>query len=158
MPSVRLSFEVERAIGDVFEWHRDTRNAARISPPWLRVVSVEGRFPLERGDEVRMTVHPRLMPVNQRWVIRIDELTEPVLIVDRMLEGPFAFWRHEHRFEEIRPGRTRVTDQVDYRLAPSLVWAGPVARRVLLRTFAHRHRCSRELLKGSAMRNHRPDS
>jgi ligand-binding SRPBCC domain-containing protein len=147
MPSLRLSFEVARPVGEVFEWHRDTRNAALISPPSIRVVSVQGRFPLQRGDEVRLVVAPRGLPARQRWLIVIEELVEPELIVDRMLEGPFRSWRHEHLFEDLGGGRTRVIDRVEYRLPRLLAWAGPLAHREIARTFAHRHRRSRDLLE-----------
>ncbi|MDX6532892.1 MAG: hypothetical protein QOF68_636 [Gaiellales bacterium] len=149
VPWLRLSFEVARPIGEVFAWHRDTRNAALISPPSIRVASVQGRFPLEKGDEVRLVVSPRGLPVRQRWLIHIEELVEPERIVDRMLEGPFRSWRHEHRFEDLGGERTRVTDDVEYRLPRLFAWAEPLARWQLARTFAYRHRRSRELLEAS---------
>jgi ligand-binding SRPBCC domain-containing protein len=149
VPSVRLSFEVARPVGEVFEWHRDTRNAALISPPSMRVESVQGRFPLGRGDEVSLVIRLRGVPVRQRWLIRIDELLEPALIVDRMVEGPFPSWRHAHRFEDLGDGRTRVTDDVEYRLPRLLAWAAPFVQWQVARTFAYRHRRSRELLEAS---------
>jgi ligand-binding SRPBCC domain-containing protein len=51
---------------------------------------------------------------------RITELDAPRRFVDEMVRGPFAFFRHEHLFEEA--GRlTRMTDVVELRTrsAPS---------------------------------------
>lgn len=136
-----------RPLGEVFEWHRDTRNAALISPPSLRVISVDGRFPLEEGESVRLVVAPFGLPLRQRWLVEVERLVEPRLIVDRMVEGPFREWRHEHAFDDLDGGRTRITDSVDYRLPRLAAWAEPLAQRQLARTFAYRHRRTREILE-----------
>jgi ligand-binding SRPBCC domain-containing protein len=148
VPHFSAAYEVDRPIAEVFEWHRDTRNAAAISPPSLLVEQVEGRFPVEQGDRVRLVVHQRGNPIRQRWLVRIAELRSPTLIVDEMLEGPFARWRHEHCFRDLGGGRTRVTDRVTWALPLGLhVVAGPIAGRLLSETFAHRQRRSRDLLE-----------
>jgi ligand-binding SRPBCC domain-containing protein len=38
---------------------------------------------------------------------------------------PFTAWRHEHRFEALGRGRTRLTDRITYRLP-----GGPMAKMV----------------------------
>jgi ligand-binding SRPBCC domain-containing protein len=45
---------------------------------------------------------------------KITEYERPVRFVDEQTRGPFASWRHEHRFEG-RDGSTLMTDVVDYR-------------------------------------------
>jgi ligand-binding SRPBCC domain-containing protein len=146
---VELSCTLEAPIAEVFAFHLDTRNAARISPPGQRVVSVEGTFPLELGSEVRLRTRQRPLPFAQTWRVRIARLEQPTLIEDEMLEGPFALWLHEHRFAELPGGRTRLTDHLTYALP-----AGPlgriadrvVVRRLLLRTFRARHVRTQALL------------
>ena len=140
--AVELSCTIDAPITAVFAFHLDTRNAARISPPSQRVVSVEGTFPLELGSEVRLRTRQRPLPFAQTWRVRIARLEPPTLIEDEMLEGPFALWRHEHRFAELPGERTRLTDHLTYALP-----AGPlgrvadrlVVRRLLLSTFHERH-------------------
>jgi uncharacterized protein len=142
------SFDVACPIDAVFEWHRDTRNAALISPPSLRVERVEGSFPLEKGDRVRLVVRPRGSPLRQRWLVRIAEMRAPQLIVDEMEKGPFARWHHEHAFADLGDGRTRVTDTVAYALPLRIDrLAGPIVQRLMARTFTYRHRRSREVLE-----------
>src|SRR6185503_15308679 len=148
VPHFSAAYEVDRPIAEVFEWHRDTRNAAAISPPSLLVEQVEGRFPVEQGDRVRLVVHQRGNPIRQRWLVRIAELRSPTLIVDEMLEGPFARWRHEHCFRDLGGGRTRVTDRGTWALPLGLhVVAGPIGGRMLSATFAPRQRRRRDLLE-----------
>lgn len=147
MAEFRRSVEVDCPVDVVFEWHRDTRNAALISPPSLRVVEVEGTFPLNEGDEVSLLVRPRGLPAGQRLRIRIAQMRAPRLIVDEMLQGPFRRWHHEHAFRDLGGGRTRITDNIHYELPLHLeAIVDPLVRNRLEATFAFRHRRTAELL------------
>jgi len=44
---------------------------------------------------------------------RISEYDRPHRFVDEQVSGPFAHWRHEHRFEAAGEG-TRMVDDVDF--------------------------------------------
>jgi len=109
-PSVlERSCIVDAPIAEVFAFHLDTRNAARIAPPGQQVLSVEGTFPLRLDSEVRLRVRQLPSPWAQTWLVRVVQLEEPTLVVDEMLRGPFPAWRHEHRFAELPDGCTRLT-------------------------------------------------
>jgi ligand-binding SRPBCC domain-containing protein len=147
---IESSIVIDAPIAQVFAFHLDTRNAARISPPGLRVLSVEGTFPLRLGSEVRLRARQLPMPVAQTWLVRVAELEEPTLIVDELLRGPFAEWRHEHRFAELPGARTRLTDHVTYRLpggALGRLADGLAGRRLLLATFRSRQARTRAVLE-----------
>jgi len=49
-----------------------------------------------------------------RMTSAITEYERPTRFVDEQTRGPFARWRHEHRFEP-NSGGTRMVDVVDYR-------------------------------------------
>jgi ligand-binding SRPBCC domain-containing protein len=154
--AIERSCEIDAPIAQVFAFHLDTRNAARISPPGQRVLSVDGTFPLRLGSEVRLRVRQLPLPWAQTWLVRVARLEEPTLIVDEMLRGPFAAWRHEHRFTELPGGRTRLTDHVAYRLPGGAL--GRVAnaaggRRLLLATFRSRQQRTRAALEADATRD-----
>ena len=136
MPILELSTEIAAPIERVFAFHLDTRNAALISPPDTVVVSVEGTFPLVEGGEVRLRVRQRPLPIAQTWRVRIERVVEPVAVIDLMLAGPFAEWRHEHLFHDLGDGRTRMTDRVTYR--PPLGPLGAIAERLFLRRLLER--------------------
>lgn len=140
-------------VAEVFAFHRDTRNAKRIGHPAQPILAVEGDFPLDEGDEVVLKVLVLPLPVPQRWRVRVSRLEEPSLLVDETLDGPFRRFVHEHRFEDLGDGRTRLTDHVEYelpfgrlgRLADALF-----VRRLMGPTFRHRQRRTRELLEAGA--------
>ena len=64
------------------------------------------------GDEVTWKAWHFGIPF--RMASKIVEYDKPVRFVDEQTRGPFASWRHEHRFED-RDGSTLMTDIVDYR-------------------------------------------
>ena len=86
--TIECSCEIDAPIAQVFAFHLDTRNAARISPPGQRVLSVEGSFPLRLGSQVRFRVRPLPLPFAQTWLVRIARLEEPTLIVDELCAAP----------------------------------------------------------------------
>ena len=147
---IESSCEIGAPIAQVFAFHLDTRNAARIVPPGQRVHSVEGSFPLRAGGEVRLRVRQLPLPWAQTWLVRVARIEEPTLIVDEMLRGPFALWRHEHRFAELPGGRTLLTDHVTYALPGGLlgrVADAALGRRLLLASFRSREARARTLIE-----------
>jgi ligand-binding SRPBCC domain-containing protein len=149
MPLFERSCVVRAPIGAVFAFHLDTRNAARIAPRTMPVVAVRGSFPLSQGDEVELVVRLWPTPIRQTWRVEAERIVEPTLIVDRMLKGPFPSWVHQHRFEDLGDGTTRLTDHVDYHLPLGALAsvADGIVRRMLARTFRLRQEKIQEVLE-----------
>ena len=129
---------------DVFDWHARPGALERLVPPFdpVRVVSTEPApdgNPIGDGAQVRLRVGPG--PFARAWHAVHTACERPARFVDEQRSGPFAAWRHEHRFED-DGGGTRLVDDVRYRLplhglAAPLV--GGIVRRKLDATFAYRH-------------------
>jgi ligand-binding SRPBCC domain-containing protein len=120
------------------------------------VLSVEGIFPLRLGSEVRLRARQLPLPFAQTWLVRVAGFEPPTLIVDEMVRGPFAAWRHEHRFAELPGGRTQLTDLVTYRLPGGRLGKtadAALGRRLLLATFRSRQARTRAVLEAEASRN-----
>ena len=156
--TIECSCSIAAPIAQVFAFHLDTRNAARIAPPGQQVLSVEGSFPLRLGSEVRLRARQLPIPVAQTWLVRVVQFEPPALIVDEMLRGPFAAWRHEHRFSELPGNRTRLTDFVTYRLPGGRLGKAAdraVGRRLLLASFRSRQARTRALLEAEVSQSTR---
>lgn len=143
--------EIAAPVEMVYGFHLDTRNARLIAPAGTRVGEITGRFPASAASVVTMRLRQRPMPVASTWRLRIEAVDRPALVVDVAERSPFAYWRHEHRFEALGPARTRVAYRLRLgplgRLADRLV----VARR-LARTFSARHALTRDVLEERARR------
>jgi len=112
--SYRHCFIVDAPVALVADFHARSSSMAAITPPGI-VVQVHQAPPvLQSGDEMRFTLRlAGLLPIP--WVARIAD-QGPEGFTDSQVEGPFAMWRHEHRFLPLGPDRTVVVDWVQARL------------------------------------------
>jgi ligand-binding SRPBCC domain-containing protein len=78
------------------------------------------------GEEV--TWRARHLGVTWTMTSRIVELERPMFFVDQQVRGPFAWFRHEHRFASIESG-TQMLDAVSFAAPFGLV--GRVAELAL---------------------------
>ena len=109
----RRSVELDASIERVFAFHGDPHNIKDISPGWQQVQVKEGRALPRAGDEFEIVVKIfGLLPLKWRGVWRAAEPSS--LLVDEAIVSPFAYWRHEHKFEALSADRTLMTDHVRY--------------------------------------------
>lgn len=138
----RRSVELPASVEEVFAFHGDPGNAAKISPAWQAVRVRSGATVPEEGAEFEIEVRLfGLLPMRWRGVWR--EVIHPTRLVDEALSSPFASWRHRHLFERIDAGRTRMTDHVSYQFPGGWLgkWFGETAGRFqFLLMFADRQR------------------
>lgn len=132
------SCEIAAPVEHLRDWHFQPGAFARLTPPWEKARVIAMPEPLTDGAIAIIEVG--IGPFRKRWVA-CHEIT-PWGFLDRQQEGPFAFWEHEHRFEALTPGTSRLTDSIRYRLP--LGWIGrffgmPFVERKLDRLFRYRH-------------------
>ena len=91
---------------------------------------------LRAGETV--TWRARHFGIPWRMTSRITEYEAPHRFVDEQVAGPFAHWRHEHRFEAADPSgaSTRMIDLVEF--ASPLGPLGALADRLVLRRYMSR--------------------
>jgi len=125
-----------------FAWHAREGAFERLTPPF-EPVRVEARS--GRGIEVGATVRLRTgtPPFALTWLAEHTVFEPPALFVDEQRKGPFALWRHSHRFEAQGAAASRLVDSIEYRLPGAPLggfFAGAFVRRKLKRLFEWRHR------------------
>jgi len=128
----------------VFDFHEHPDALERLLPPWERVQMVQPPTSLAVGTVVRLK--QRMGPI---WISIESEhvaYERHALFVDEMRKGPFARWRHEHRF--VPEGEDcRLTDTIEYTPPLGLLgrWVNPVLIAPRLRKmFEYRHRITAE--------------
>lgn len=132
--AIEYTSVVDAARDEVFAWHGRPGAIQRLLPPWQPVGVVSEAASLENGRAVLS------LPGGLRWIARHQPggYRPPESFVDTIAgeglrslpAGLFVRWRHEHRFDALDDGRTRVTDRVHT----------PVPQTLLQPMFRYRHR------------------
>lgn len=136
-------------IDRVFAFFADAENLERITPAALRF-SILSPLPVEMREGALIEYRLRLLGVPFGWKTRITRWDPPDEFVDEQIAGPYAVWRHRHRFRAVTGG-TEIQDRVEYALpfrSAGLI-ALPFVRFQLRRIFEHRQREVRRLLTGT---------
>lgn len=137
---------LDAPIDEVFAFHGDPHNIARIAPSWQQVQVLRGEAVARAGDDFEIAVRMFHLPA-LRWHGRWQTAERPTLLVDEGLQaGPFSFWQHRHQFRAVRDTRTEMTDHVTYALPGG--WLGKLAGETFGRLqmrlmFTDRHKRTR---------------
>jgi uncharacterized protein (TIGR01777 family) len=122
-----------------FSWHERAGAFERLTPPWedVRVIAREGGI-----RDGRVTLQLSRGPVKLTWKLRHEDFRPDEQFVDVQEDGPFAHWRHIHRFEDGPGGTSVLRDEIEWE--PPLGAAGdrfgvPIVERDLDRMFRFRH-------------------
>jgi ligand-binding SRPBCC domain-containing protein len=140
------TLEVAAPVETLWAFHERPDAFQLLQPPWDRIEVLTPPRSLEVGT--RVEVRAWIGPFPTRIIAEHVACERGKRFEDRMLAGPFRSWHHRHLFESLGPGRSRLTDDIEYELP--LGWLGrafgaSIARRRLERTFEHRHRITRAL-------------
>ncbi|WP_395753095.1 SRPBCC family protein [Prosthecobacter sp.] len=143
---------ISAPVGEVWAFFSNPRNLARITPPGMGFSIEENGLPatIRPGLMIIHRLRP-LLGIPVTWLAEITHVVEGRRFVDEQRVGPYAVWHHEHEFEDLGDGRTRMTDRVTYVLPfgplGELVHPWLVAPK-LKQIFAHREKAVREIFPG----------
>ncbi|MET8151580.1 SRPBCC family protein [Actinoplanes sp. NPDC049668] len=126
---------INAAAATVFDLELDVDvHAESLAKSQETATTTTGRRRLGLGDEV--TFRARHLGWNWHMTSRITAYHRPHRFVDEQTRGPFRSLHHEHRFEDLGNGQTRMTDRMTIR-AP-LGPLGAVVTRMLLAPYLER--------------------
>ncbi len=144
MSNQRFTREVVLPVSaeEAFAWHERTGALPRLMPPWERVEVLEMSGGIAVGARVVMRV-PMVPMGSVVWEAEHTQYEKGRLFQDIQKRGPFARWIHNHRFEPLGAGQSKLIDDVEYALPMGFLGAtfgGGFALDKLQRMFAYRHR------------------
>lgn len=114
MPLILLQTDIAAPPARCFDLSLDVDvHTASVASTRERVVAGVRSGCMALGDEI--TWEARHLGRTWRMTSRITEWERPARFVDEMVQGPFALFRHEHRFEPLGASGTRMVDWLDYR-------------------------------------------
>lgn len=127
---------------ELAEWHTRPGALERLVPPWerIRIVRLQGQLTNATQQVVFRWLIAGLIPYY--WQAEVCDYQPGVGFVDVQRRGPFASWKHTHRFLPQGDEQSILQDEVTY----SLRWGalgrwltGSAVSRRLDRLFQYRH-------------------
>ena len=147
--TVHMSFNSEIRVDaeTLFDFHTDTDNLPKITPPWIKVRLVSLKLPVYKGRELELDISR--FGLRQRWKMQIAELKPFELVSDIALKSPFASFIHHHRFKAIDQNRTLLCDELEFSLPfyPFSLIALPFIKWDIRKMFEYRHLKTKNLLE-----------
>lgn len=135
---------------EAWDFFSNPANLSKITPAQMDFKVVTKGLPqhIHNGLTIDYVVRP-LAGVPLKWLSQISSVNAPHSFVDEQLKGPYAYWHHEHTFEE-KGGKVLMKDKVTYavplgllgRLANALI-----VRRKLEQIFDYRTKKILEIFK-----------
>lgn len=136
---------------ELFSFFKDPRNLGEITPPEMGFDILRmDELPIRRGFRIKYKIKVFGAPVT--WVSKITEYEPGVRFADVQVKGPYAYWRHEHVFEDARSG-TLMRDRVQYQLPFGILGSAvhPAVRGQLRHIFDYRARIIGERFAAAAV-------
>ena len=145
------SSEFSCPVDRLFEYHEQAGAINRLIPPWEPASVVASNDSLQVGSLV--SVRNKIGPISQIWKAEHTQYVRNELFVDELKSGPFAKWKHEHRFAPISDSASRLTDRIDFQLhgAPLSNVLKSWVDSKLTAMFRFRHRITADDLKFSEL-------
>ena len=142
MTETTLSYrsEIAAPAADVLRWHSSPGAFERLTPSWMDVRVLDGSGGIEPDHWKRLRVGAG--PLGVSWTLVHHAVDDGTGFVDEQADGPFASWRHEHRFSSDGPERSVLEDRIIYQLpfgSVGQLLAGDQIERRLSDLFRFRH-------------------
>jgi|YNPNPStandDraft_1061719.scaffolds.fasta_scaffold11055_3 ligand-binding SRPBCC domain-containing protein len=112
MPHLELAIDINAPPERLWEFHQDARNLLRISPPTVALELVGENVRVFEGAHIALRT--RLLGRTVEWESCITECRPPYSFTDTAVRGPLQSWRHQHLFQPLPQGGTRLIDRIDY--------------------------------------------
>lgn len=160
------SFWLPADIDAVWAFGSKPKNLAKISPANMHV-EVDHEGDSYEGLEIEIRIRPSFLPVPIKWGSRIENVVstgDERSFQDVQTYGPFAYWRHTHKFvkgvrdvessagntvRSLTPG-TWVVDSIEYQMPLGVLGSiahGVAVERILRNMFRDRKRAVLRLFK-----------
>jgi ligand-binding SRPBCC domain-containing protein len=102
-------------LGTVWTYFCDPKNLNAITPPDMNFEIVAGGdAAMVEGQIIEYRVE-FVRGLRSLWLTEIAHVKDREYFVDEQRVGPYRFWYHEHKFEQVTAG-VKMTDRVTYAL------------------------------------------
>lgn len=140
--TLHYSCTLEASSSEVCHFHMDTHNLMKITPPWITVSIQHIDQPIIKGSCVILDI--KRFGIKTKWKMQIEQLDCPHNVTDKMMSGPFNFFRHERKFTSLAETKTLMEETITLALPFGCLGnlAFPLIRRDMDAMFAYRHQAT----------------
>ena len=119
-------------IETIWDFASDTENLKKITPPEVGFeILSKSSMAMEEGMIIIYKISP-ILNIPTSWITEISHVVKHKCFVDTQLYGPYKFWHHQHKFDSIESGQTRMTDIITYETPFGIV--GDIANALFLKS------------------------
>lgn len=133
-------------IKSLFDFHLDTNNIIKITPPDTKVELLTKNFRPQVSQIIKIKTTKYF--ISTTWEVRIEKLKEPNLLIDVAIKSPFAFWEHKHIF--IQDEKVcELIDEINFKMPFGIfgkLLSGFI-KRDLQKMFDFRHKVTKQILQ-----------
>jgi ligand-binding SRPBCC domain-containing protein len=133
-------------IEKLFDFHLNTENIKKITPPNIAVELLTPHIIPSEGKILKIKSTKNYIPIN--WEVKIDKLEKPHKLIDIAVKSPFKYWEHQHLFiqyEEFCELRDIVKFDMPFGILGDLF--EPFVYGDLIEMFDYRHKVTKEILE-----------
>ena len=108
------------SLEEAWDFFSQPKNLNEITPEDMQFEILTKDIPrMYQGQVIQYNVTPFPL-VKMGWVTEITHVEDRKMFVDEQRFGPYAFWHHQHHFEEVLGG-VKMTDILHYRVPLGVV-------------------------------------
>jgi ligand-binding SRPBCC domain-containing protein len=108
------------SLNEAWDYFSKPQNLNEITPEDMQFEILTKDIPrMYQGQIIQYNVTPFPL-VKMGWVTEITHVEDKKMFVDEQRFGPYAFWHHQHHFEEVSGG-VMMTDILHYRVPLGVV-------------------------------------
>ena len=118
-------------INAVWDFVSRPENLAKITPASMNFRILNQSSPImEEGMLITYEISP-VLNIKTTWITEITKVTKHKNFIDQQVKGPYRFWHHEHKFQEVSGNLVKMTDVITY--IPPFGLLGDIANQLFLK-------------------------
>jgi ligand-binding SRPBCC domain-containing protein len=153
----KLQWESDLSVdlNTIWEFFSNPENLNRLTPDEVefRIDFISYPGNMYPGMMVKYKIAPfPLKWISFTWVAEIKQVKSQLYFIDEQRFGPFAFWYHEHRFEQLPNDKVKIIDLLVYKLPFGFV--GRLVDQLIIGKFINRIFSERKKLLEKIFNSH----
>ncbi len=119
MNIIEYSQIVPISLQTCWEFFSSPSNLKLLTPDYLGFTENSHDKAMYEGQIIIHFLSP-IGRIRMQWVTEITHVKPLEYFIDEQRIGPYKFWHHEHRFQEV-PGGTNILDKIHYELPYGII-------------------------------------